>query len=272
MAKLDCILIFKSYSYMDNLRIILMRVKGIPFSIVSCLLSSTIALAGDAGHGQSWSRLLDGKSSISLGAFNASQGKAQHININTLIGNDYTISKSHDANALLGLGYFADWRQGRRFEWSYGLNAFYLPETDVKGTIVQEGFFTNLSYQYDLSHIPVYLAAKAKTGLPSKSLSLIFDAGIGPNIMKSGGYSERSLDGGMTIPDNAFRGYTSTALSITAGVGVEFAHALGQLPLECGYRFFYLGEGQLKTNNEQVLNNLKTGSVYANALLCSVRV
>jgi hypothetical protein len=249
-----------------------MGIKGLLFTITSSLLSASIGVAGDVGHDKVSNRVLDWKSSISIGAFSGSQGKAEQININTLIANDFSITKGHDSNAFLGLGYFSDWREGRLLEWSYGLNAFYLPETEVTGNITQEGLFTNLSYQYDVSHIPVYLVAKAKVILPSKPFSLIFDAGIGPNFMKTGGYGEDSLDGSVTMPDNTFTGARSTGLSMTAGVGIELGNALGQFPLECGYRFFYLGEGQLKANKDEVLNHLRTGSVFANAVLCSVRI
>ena len=50
----------------------------------------------------------------------------------------------------------------------------------------------------------------------------------------------------------------------------KFNHLFGERPLECGYRFFYLGQGSFNIINNQVTTALNTGNVYANALVCSV--
>lgn len=55
--------------------------------------------------------------------------------------------------------------------------------------------------------------------------------------------------------------------SATVGFGVKMNYVFGPAPLECGYRFFYLGQGKLEASSNQALNTLNTGSVYANALL-----
>lgn len=209
---------------------------------------------------------------VQAGGYWSHQGKAQHIDIDGAIGDEFTLSKRNGSNGLVGLGYFIDGHQLERVQFSYGVNFFYLPKASVSGTVVQEDLFTNLSYGYHLSHYPVYAAAKAKTKLPVSNLSLTVDAGIGPNFMRTGGFAEHSLDGGITIPDNAFSGHTSTTFSATAGVGLQLANVFGAIPLECGYRFFYLGQGRLSKNTNQIINNLHTGTAYANAVLCSVRI
>lgn len=89
--------------------------------------------------------------------------------------------------------------------------------------------------------------------------------------MRADGFQEHSLDG-ITIPDNIFSSHTSTVFSATVGFGVKMKHVFGPAPLECGYRFFYLGQGNLEPSSNQVLNALNTGSVYANALICSITV
>ena len=209
---------------------------------------------------------------VQAGGYWSHQGKAQHIDIDGLIGDEFTLSKRNGSNGLVGLGYFIDGQHLERLQFSYGVNFFYLPKTSVSGTVAQEDLFTNLSYGYHLSHYPVYAAAKAKTKLPVSNLSLTVDAGIGPNFMRTGGFAEHSLDGGITIPDNAFSGHTSTTFSATAGVGLELASVFGTMPLECGYRFFYLGQGRLSKNTDQIINNVHTGRAYANAVLCAVRI
>lgn len=205
------------------------------------------------------------------GGYWSSQGTAQHIDIADLIGDEFTVSQHNDSNGLVGLGYFIDGQQLDRVQLSYGVDFFYLPKTSVSGTVVQENLFTNLSYGYQVTHYPVYASARAKTDLPINHLALTVDAGIGPNFMRTGGFAEHSLDGGITLPDNAFSGHTTTTLSATAGIGLQLAQVFGEMPLECGYRFFYLGRGRLSKETEQIVNDLHTGSAYANAVVCSVR-
>ena len=54
--------------------------------------------------------LKHGHAVIQLGGFWASQGKAQHVNIEGLIGDDFTVNSQNSSNALVGLGYFIDRR------------------------------------------------------------------------------------------------------------------------------------------------------------------
>lgn len=213
--------------------------------------------------------LKSGHFSPQLGFVDVSQGQAQHINMQTLIGDDFTVTNKHDQNVLLGLAYLIDGADHGQFHLSYGVDIFYLPKTTVHGNVVQEQLYTNLSYQYGVSHVPIYALAKTDVGF-NDSLSFTADVGIGPNIMQTSHFSEASLDG-ITVPDRIFSGKTNVAFSATAGVGVKINHVFGSsLPLECGYRFFYLGQGHFNVVNTQVLNALRTGSGYANALVFSV--
>ncbi|OCH99129.1 hypothetical protein A8135_07680 [Legionella jamestowniensis] len=252
--------------------------KGILVSLFwGCVASTLVSQSANAGIDSkeanftpSFSVFKQSHLVFQVGGYWSSQGKAQHINIDGLIGNDYTVTKHHDSNGLVGLGYFIDGQNLGRVQWSYGVNGFYLPKTNVSGTVVQETLFTNLAYTYHLTHYPVYAVVKAKTDMPLARFPLTVDAGIGPNFMHAGGYNEHPLDGN-SIPDNAFARHTTTTFSATAGVGVQLAQIFGQLPLECGYRFFYLGEGHFSKKTDQLLNTLHTGTVYANAVVCSVR-
>lgn len=204
-----------------------------------------------------------------VGGFNTTQGRAQHINIDSLIGDYFTVNHRNESNILLGLGYYVNGLERDKFRLLYGINAFYLAPTSVKGNVIQEQLFTNLSYRYSITHYPIYIATKAFINTNSDKYSITCDLGIGPNIIQTGDFSEQSLDGGMTLPDNAFTGQTNVALSATAGLGIKFNNVIGHLPLEVGYRFFYLGQGSLSKNNNQILNTLKTGNTYANALIFS---
>jgi hypothetical protein len=151
------------------------------------------------------------------------------------------------------------------------VNAFYLGQTSVQGDIVQEHLFTNLAYKYDIQNVPVYAAAKALIYTNNPAYILTVDMGIGPNFLLTSGYKETPLNN-YTNLDNAFTGATTTTFSATAGIGLRVNNILGQMPVECGYRFFYLGQGNLAKNNDQLINTLNTGDTYANALVCSVTV
>lgn len=222
--------------------------------------------------GPSLTALRNGHAVVQLGGYWGIQGEAQHIDIAGLIGNTYTVTDRHDGNVLAGLGYFVSGQDKGLFSMSYGINGFYLARTSVSGNVIQEDLFTNLSYRYHLTHFPVYAMAKSTIPLTSGKTALTIDAGIGPNFMRASGYQEQSLDGGVTLPDNAFSSHTTTTFSATAGIGLMMNNVFGSVPLECGYRFFYLGEGRFNANTDQLLNTLHTGNTYANALLCSVSV
>src|SRR5579863_1204957 len=109
-----------------------------------------------------FSNLNRGKLVLQLGGFRAHQGEDQNIGITGLIGDRFTVSQHNDQNVLLGLGYYIDGPGYGVVNMMYGLNAFYLPNTKVKGNIIQEGMFTNLSYNYTVNNYPIYVAAKGQ--------------------------------------------------------------------------------------------------------------
>ncbi len=209
---------------------------------------------------------------VQFGFFGASQGVAQDINIQGLIGNQYSSNNHQGTSGLFGTGYFVDTLERDRFQLAAGINGYYFGKTGVSGTIAQEHLFTNLNYHYTIQNTPVYLAAKARVKNSNDKYNIIVDAGIGPNFMRTANYTETPLTS-YSLPDNnAFPDKTSTTLSVMAGAGLRMNNVFGKLPLECGYRFFYFGQGQFNTGNNQILNALKTGNTYANAVVCSVNV
>ena len=212
-----------------------------------------------------------GEIPLQVGGFGSSQGTAQNINIQGLIGNQYTVNNNNQGSALGGVGYFIDVWDKDMFQLLFGANAFYLGQTSVNGTVVQEQLFTNLAYSYNIQNTPLYFDAKAKIKTGSEKYNLVVDAGIGPNFMRTSQYREMPLNS-YTLPDNAFAGQNQTVFAATAGVGVRINNVFGKFPVECGYRFFYLGQGQLQMNNSQLLNTVSTGSSYANAGICSIIV
>jgi hypothetical protein len=218
---------------------------------------------------------LHSKKSIQLGGFIASQGKAQNIDITGLIGDHFSVNKhnnSNNSNGIVGLGYYLDDQETNRFTVSYGINAFYLARTGVNGLVTQEQLFTNLSYRYSITNYPIYFGTKALIkNKASDKFNLTLDAGIGPNIITTSSVNETSLDG-ITIPDKTYSGRTTATFSAMAGVGIQMNNVFGHAPLECGYRFFYLGRGSFNKLNNQLINTLNTGNGYANALLCTLTI
>lgn len=207
-----------------------------------------------------------------FGGYWGTAGKSQHININGAIGDQYNASGRHASNALLGLGYYTKYHYFHDHALQYGVNAFYLNDMTVNGTINQENLFTNLSYYYDLKHLPVYAMFKMPQvfKLPSH-FAVAADVGIGPNIMFLSRVNEQSLDGGVTLPDNAFGSRTDVTFSATAGFNIHFLQPALR-SISCGYRFFYLGDAKFKRNTSQLQNTLTTGTSYANALMCQMMI
>lgn len=213
-----------------------------------------------------------GRLSMQLGGYWGIQGSRQSIKVGNLIGDTYTADYRHSSSVLLGVGYYIDNKTSKLFEISYGINGFYLPKAAAAGTVIQEGYFANLSYGYRITHYPVYALGKSTIHLNSTGQAITLDTGIGPNFMRVYGFREYSLDGGLTIPNNDFKPNTSATLSVTAGISISPDKAFAKSLFACGYRFFYLGKGRFATHSDQLLSSLNTGHVYANAVVCSLSI
>ena len=239
-----------------------------PYLLASLFLLGSLLpqLSNAASFSSNASYLKDGEWVVQGGGFYSEMGKAQHIDINGAVGNDFNVLDKHAYNGVLGMGYYLKPSHVANHAVQYGLNAFYLHNATVDGTITQENLFTNLSYGYQVNHLPLYAMLKMPKLFAS---SVSADIGIGPNVMFLGRVKERSLDGGVTIPDNAFGSRTDVSFSATAGLNVQVMPTATH-PISCGYRFFYLGEGRFKKATNQLLDTLKTGHSYAHALMCQV--
>lgn len=215
-------------------------------------------------------KLKHGHAFVQLGGYWSNQGAEQHININDLIGDQFTVTSSNHGNGLVGFGYLVDGHKYKDYiKMQYGVNAFYLAKTSVRGNVVQENLFTNLSYSYNVTHWPLYAVAKSTITPSFFKHDVTLDVGIGPNFMRLTDFKERPIQAN-SIPDTIFSNNTSTTFSATVGVGMKLDKAFANIPLECGYRFYYLGKGSFNIDNSQVQNALNTGSAYANALMCSI--
>lgn len=229
--------------------------------------SNSVRIA-EPSHGLA---LKTGHMPLQVGFFGKQQNiGSQSINIQGLIGDRFTVTNQSKENILFGVGYFLDGSEHKYAKLAYGVNAYYLTRTTMRGDVYQEHLFNNLSYQYTQTNVPIYASAKAELKPHYKKLSVLVNAGIGPNLMETSNFKEMSLDGGRTLPDKIFVGKNKVNFSATAGISARLNQALGDVPFECGYQFFYLGDGAFERQTDQVLNTLKTGTSYAQALICSI--
>ena len=214
------------------------------------------------------SSIKDGHLAMQIGYYWSYQGKSQHIDIEGLIGDDFTITSHGDSNGFFGLGYFLQGIKKNWVEFDYGVNAFYLANTSVSGNVVQENLFTNLSYSYDLAHYPIYAAAESTFRVTNSTFSITTFAGLGVNFMWARNFKEHALNE-FTIPDDIFSSHNTPNFSATAGVGFRSC-VWRRLFLELGYRFFYLGQGSFDKTSSLVQDRLSTGNCYGNSLVLSM--
>ena len=204
------------------------------------------------------------------GGYYSTQGQSQNVGIATLIGDTFTVTNRNDWGSIFGVGYLFEGPQWGRVTLDYGVNIFYLAKTKVSGTITQEHLFTNLAFNYYADHMPLYAMVKALVKTNCEHLSVAVDAGVGPNFMETTQYTDMPLNS-YTLPDNAFRGHSNVVFSAMVGIGVRYT-INNTIPVEIGYRFFYLGQGYLNQNNTAVLNQLHTGTNYAQAVMVTVSI
>lgn len=212
-----------------------------------------------------------GQLSLQFGGYWRTQASPQFIRINGIIGDQFTVNQGNHSNGLFGVGYFLNGEDHHLFQFSYGISAYYLPKTSITGTVIQEENYPNLTYGYAVTQYPLYAMLQSKTKLPQTSIHSVFNIGIGPNFMTTSHFNEQA-NTESTLPDQIFSGKTTTTFSVTAGAGLELPNVFHQLPLICGYQFYYLGQGQLSTTNNQVQNTLKSGVLYANAVICGIKI
>jgi hypothetical protein len=240
-------------------------------AVASLSTDSSLASVSQSQKAAFLDSLSKGHAVLQLGGYWSAAGASQHINIQGLIGDDFTVVQSGGSNGLVGVGYFLKAPYGEAYQLRYGVNAFYLPSTSVTGHVVQESLYTNLSYRYNLTHYPIYAMGQAEVKTKWPGHDVVLDVGIGPNFMQLQQFKESPLALN-TLPDMMFYGHGATVFSATVGASIKLNQLIGQLPLACGYRFFYLGQANFSTASSQVLDRLSTGGVYANALMCTVSI
>jgi hypothetical protein len=206
---------------------------------------------------------------ITGGVARATTGLTQVVKINTTAPSAFTARQQNNWGGLFGLSLLRDYKPINSYLLTFGLSAFYLDKTKVKGEIWQARVFNNLAYRYDVSNIPVYIIGKIRTADFSNKVAVFFDGGIGPNFMDISNYTESQLNLSTRL-ENAYKGKTNTTLSATVSFGIHINNVIGEAPLEIGYRLFYLGTGKLQIINNQYATRLSTGPSWANALTCSL--
>jgi hypothetical protein len=212
-----------------------------------------------------------GQTIFQAGASFNTSGKTQNIYIQNTLGDRFSVNSQHSQSYLLGLAYLLEGGEKDRYRLDYGLNVFYLGDSSVKGSIYQEFRYDNLAYQYHIQHLPIYAVVKATDkNYFNDRFSLTLDAGIGPSINFTNRFSEWAINGSNSIADPLFKSKTNVTFSAMVGPGVKINRFYKDKPLECGYRFYYLGNSEFNIPNNQWLTSLKTGASYTQAALCSI--
>lgn len=212
------------------------------------------------------------EASVHLGmAFN-DMGKSQDVRLQTLPDARFTINqRNHNDNGIFGLGLSRRVMENENANFSFGLLAFYLFQTSVTGNIYQAKVINNLGYRYTVENLPIYFHGKTQFTLDKTPTPLYLDVGLGGNFMSIGHYQEwPTLP--QVRPDLAYNSNLNITFSVTIGAGLTFMNAFGSAPLSCGYRFFYLGSGELSIRNSQYATPLSTGASFSNAVICSVTI
>ena len=209
--------------------------------------------------------LSNGQFNLSLGGAYVYQGQEQLIDIKKTFGNIHTVTHQDNMTFLAGAGYLLNAFERDTVNIALGASIYYLSPAKVEGVILVERTFPNLAYQYKTTNSPLYAEAKAVWQSQNVPVALVIDAGVGPNFIRTEDYYERSADGGVTIPNQAFQGERTVKLSAMAGIGLRFNQVFSDNSLEVGYKYFYLNEGKLNPK-PQVLNHLKTANINAHAL------
>ena len=197
--------------------------------------------------------------------------KAQSKNVSAFIGDRFNEDDSGNVNGLLGLGLYFNGAEGERVNFTYGINAFYLGKTSLRGGGVA-ALDPDLiwSYEHSLTNYPIYFGTKLDIGNKNNErYGFTMDFGLGPNIRVTNNAFQESLDGEV-IRVNGDQ--TKVVFSGMVGVGFRVSEVFGMAPLECGYRFFYLGKSDFSARTRQIVTSLDSGESYANALLCSVTI
>lgn len=253
----------------------------IKLSIVALSLSNQSYAGNFLSRGINKYGLFSGYPTIEVGGMVSDQGHSQSIRISGLMGDRYTVKDGVDSNAIFGISYFLDYQNKisiykSPLDLSYGISAYYLFPTKVQGKISQEHMFENFKYEYKTRNFPVYLAAKitSKPLLLKNNFATTFNLGIGPSFTKFSRYNEKP-NGSMNIPNQLFTSNNDVVFSFIAGLGLKsnnlLKNGVANIPVECGYKFFFFSESHLKKNNLAVLDTLKSGNSIVHALTCGMQ-
>jgi hypothetical protein len=207
------------------------------------------------------------------GGYRGSHGEAQLIPVTGLIGDYFSVNHFIATGGVVGLSLYMEslaW-DNDVYRLQYGVSSFFLSKTSVQGLVTQENLVTNISYKYNLYNFPSYWGVKITRLFENSRRNLTFDLGLGFNQIKTDLFYEQAMTY-FTLPDEIFAGGSSYDFSATIGFGVKQNNTFGKFPLECGYRFFYLGRGELKPINDLVITPLSTGRNYVNAVMCGVEI
>lgn len=201
------------------------------------------------------------------------QGVEQDIMITDGIADSFSVNSKNFGNGIVGVGGYLDALElkDNHFTFQYTGSIFVLPSTTISGLVTQEGLVSNLSYRYSVTYLPSFVGLKFTNKPVTGWYHATIDVGLGVDTIFTQNFQETSLTP-YTVPDTLFSDNTSYSFAATVGFGLKVRPNIGAITTEIGYRFFYLGQGNLAINNMLVKNALQTGYNYANALICTVEI
>lgn len=206
-----------------------------------------------------------------LGGYLENLGESQYVDVDGMQPLHFTIDQHRRSNAFVGVGYYLPALSLEDFTLDYGFNGFYMFPIETQGNIVDNSGVSTLEYSYTVGNLPLYVGLKANFKNPVSKLSAFtMDVGIGPNFMSTYSYHDKYLVNGSVPYTEAFEGTTTTTFTAMGGIGLRMYQLFGPMDFELSYRFFYFGEGQLNSKNSIVHGDLKTGDVFANAIMFAV--
>lgn len=196
-------------------------------------------------------------------------GTSQFVPIDGLIGDTFFSSSSAKSHGVVGMALNMDALEleNEKIKVQYHFSAFFVPTTTISGNVTQENLVTNLSYSYSVYSISTLFGLKVTSKPFEKNFYLTGDLGLGFNYIYSSEFREHPLVP-YAIPDNIFSYGANKVFdfAITTGFGIKMTTVIPRMDFTLGYRFLYLGEGNLPTTNTLVHTSFKTGYGYLNAI------
>ena len=198
-------------------------------------------------------------------------GQNQTINIDSAASDYFSVNHTNSNTGIVGAGFYLDNLElrNKRFTVQYTATAFYLPVTRIFGSGTLGETASNFTYDFSVGYLPTLFGLKFTDKPVEKPYHVTIDLGLGFDTLFVSGFHGTNVVP-PTVPDY-FAKNTDYSLAATAGVGFKVYPSAYSIPIEIGYRFFYLGQGHLPAIYP-ALGPLGTGYNYANVVMLTLEL